>query len=72
MRAFHSYNPVDRPPTMTFKTEQKLEQPEMARQEKVEVVSRVNGVPHNNIQAFESRSIDLRTILGLLVLLRAA
>lgn len=58
---------------MAVSTEQKTVNPDisLAHEEKIEVVetSQVNGSSYDNIQDYESRSIDLRTILGLLVVL---
>ncbi|EXJ66722.1 uncharacterized protein A1O5_09917 [Cladophialophora psammophila CBS 110553] len=54
----------------TERSQLKTAQPEisLAHEEKVEVALQVNGGSHNGIQVHESRSIDLRTILGLLAL----
>ena len=64
------YVPCDRHLAMAVATEQKAGQPEISlvHDEKIEVVPQLHDDSYNNtIQDYESRSIDLRTILGLLV-----
>ncbi|KIY03339.1 uncharacterized protein Z520_00030 [Fonsecaea multimorphosa CBS 102226] len=55
---------------MAVTTKQTAAQPDISltHEEKIEVVCQVNDGPYNSIQDYESRSIDLRTILGLLAL----